>query len=70
MDIYLETGAYGWSGTLNQPSGTIQDRMARLKENHQLFVNPDIFKSLSAAREVEFEEKLAQLKASGNPAYK
>lgn len=70
VDIYLETGAYGWSGALNQPSGTMQERMARLKENHMLFANPDIFKSLSAAREVEFEEKLANLKASGNPAYK
>ena len=27
----------------------------------------DIFKSLSAAREVEFEKKLMKLKASGNP---
>jgi metallo-beta-lactamase class B len=70
VDIYLETGAYGWSGTLNQESGTIQERMAKLKENHMLFVNPDIFKSLSAAREVEFEEKLAKLKASGLPLYK
>ena len=70
VDIYLETGAYGWSGILNQPSGTMQERMARLKENHMLFVNPDIFKSWSAAREVEFEEKLAALKASGNLLYK
>ncbi len=69
VDIYLETGAYGWSGALNQPSGTMQERMARLKENHMLFVNPDIFKSWSAAREVEFEEKLARLKASGSPLY-
>jgi metallo-beta-lactamase class B len=70
VDIYLETGAYGWSGTLNQPSGTIQERMARLKNNHTLFVNPGIFKSLSAAREVEFEEKLAKAKTSGSEGYK
>jgi metallo-beta-lactamase superfamily protein len=70
VDIYLETGAYGWSGTLNQPSGSMQERMAKLKQNHMLFANPDIFKSWSAAREVEFEEKLARLKASGNPLYK
>ena len=69
VDIYLETGSYGWSGTLNQPSGTITERMARLKTDNRLFVNRDIFRALSAAREVEFEEKLAKLKAS-NPAYK
>jgi glyoxylase-like metal-dependent hydrolase (beta-lactamase superfamily II) len=69
VDIYLETGSYGWSGTLNQPSGTITERMAKLKTDNKLFVNREIFPALSAAREVEFEEKLAKLKAS-NPAYK
>ena len=70
VDIYLETGAYGWSGTLNQPSGTIQERMAKLKTDHMLFANRDIFRDWSAWREVEFEEKLAKLKASGaNPVY-
>jgi hypothetical protein len=70
VDIYLETGAYGWSGTLNQPSGTILERMAKLKADHLLFVNRDIFRDWSAWREVEFEEKLARLKASrANPAY-
>jgi hypothetical protein len=69
VDIYLETGAYGWSGTLNQPSGTIQERMAKLKTDNRLFVNRDIFRDWSAAREVEFEEKLLKLRAS-NPIYK
>ena len=69
VDIYLETGSYGWSGTLNQPSGTITERMAKLKTDNRLFVNRDIFPALSAAREVEFEEKLSKLKAS-NPANK
>jgi hypothetical protein len=69
VDIYLETGSYGWSGTLNQPSGTITERMVKLQTNNKLFVNRDIFPALSAAREVEFEEKLAKMKAS-NPAYK
>lgn len=68
VDIYLETGAYGWSGTLNQDSGTLLERMAKLKQDNKLFVNPDIFKSWSAAREVEFEEKLIKLKQS-NPVY-
>ena len=63
VDIYLETGAYGWSGTLNQPSGTIQERMAKLKTDNKLFVNRDIFRDWSAAREVEFEEKLLKLRA-------
>ncbi|MEQ1886619.1 MAG: MBL fold metallo-hydrolase [Bryobacteraceae bacterium] len=70
VDIYLETGAYGWSGTLNQSSGTILERMAKLKQDHMLFVNPDIYKQWSAAREVEFEEKIAKLKAAGHPLYK
>jgi hypothetical protein len=62
VDIYLETGAYGWSGTLNQPSGTITERMAKLRTDNKLFVNRDIFRQLSAAREAEFEEKLPTLK--------
>jgi glyoxylase-like metal-dependent hydrolase (beta-lactamase superfamily II) len=63
VDIYLETGAYGWSGTLNQPPNlTIAERMANLRTNNKLFVNRDIFRALSAAREVEFEEKLQKLR--------
>jgi glyoxylase-like metal-dependent hydrolase (beta-lactamase superfamily II) len=59
VDIYLETGAYGWSGTLNQASNlTMAERMANLKTNNKLWVNRDIFKALSAAREAEIEEKL------------
>ena len=69
VDIYLETGAYGWSGILNQSSGTILERMAKLKQDNKLFANPDIFKSWSAAREVEFEQKLIKLRES-NPVYR
>ena len=64
VDVYLEVGAYAWSGTLSQPSGTITERMERLKTNNRLFINRDIFRQLSAAREVEFETKLPTLKAS------
>jgi len=64
VDIYLETGAYAWSGTLNQPSGTMQERMAKAKADNKVFVNREIFNEFSAAREVEFEEKIAQMKAS------
>ena len=59
VDIYLETGAYGWSGTLNQaPNLNISERMSNLKADNKLFVNRDIFRQLSAAREAEIEEKL------------
>ena len=64
VDIYLEVGAYGWSGTLNQPSGTITERIAKLKAENKLFANPQIFRALSAAHEAEFEDKLAKLKGS------
>jgi metallo-beta-lactamase class B len=64
IDIYLELGAYAWGGTLNQPSGTITERMAMAKANPKLFVNREIFNQFSAAREVEFEEKMAKLKAA------
>ena len=64
IDIYLELGAYAWGGTLNQPSGTIKDRMAKLKTDNKLFVNRDIFNQFSAAREVEFEEKMAKARAA------
>jgi len=29
--FYLELGAYAWGGTLNQPSGTITERLAKRK---------------------------------------
>ena len=64
IDIYLELGAYAWGGTLSQPSGTITERMAKVKTDNKLFVNREIFNQFSAAREVEFEEKIAQLKAA------
>jgi metallo-beta-lactamase superfamily protein len=64
VDVYLETGAYAWSGTLNQSSGTMTERMARLKTNNGLFINRDIFRQLSAAREVEFAAKLPTLHAA------
>ena len=65
VDIYLENAIYGWGGVLNQPSGTILERIARLKADSKLAVNSQIFRGLSAAREAEFEEKLAKLKAAG-----
>jgi hypothetical protein len=63
VDIYLETSVSNWSGTLSQPSGTVTERMAVAKANPKLFVNREIFNQLTAAREVEFEEKLAKLRA-------
>lgn len=66
IDIYLENGIYGWGGVLNQPSGTILERIARLKADSKLAVNPNIFRGFAAAREAEFEEKLAKLKASSS----
>ena len=66
VDIYLELGAYAWGGTLDQPSGTITERMAKLKADGRLFVNREIFNQFSAAREVEFEDKIAKLKTSNH----
>ncbi len=37
--------------------------MAKLKTDNKLFVNREIFNDFSAAREVEFQEKLGTLKA-------
>lgn len=68
VDVYLELGAYGWGGVLNQPSGTIEERLARLRADPKLFVNPEIFRALSAAREAEVEEKLAKLKNASPPS--
>jgi len=62
IDVYLEVGAYAWSGTLSQPSGTITERIARLKTENRLFINREVFRQLSAAREVEFEAKLPTLR--------
>jgi metallo-beta-lactamase class B len=66
VDIYLETSVSNWSGTLNQPSGDVRERMAAEKANPKLFVDRDIFNDLTAAREVEFEEKLAKQKAANH----
>jgi hypothetical protein len=63
IDIYLENGAYGWGGTVLQPEGTFQERIAKLKADPKLFINRDYFRQISAAREAEFEEKLHTLKA-------
>ena len=70
VDIYLETGAYAWSGILNQPSGTFQERLAKLKANPKLWVNREVFAGLAAAREVSFEENLAKWKAKAGSARK
>lgn len=70
VDIYLELGVYGWGGILNQPSGTIDERFTRLRADPKLFVNPEIFRALSAAREAEFEEKLAKMKTANPPSSK
>jgi metallo-beta-lactamase class B len=64
VDIYFELGTYGWGGVLNQPSGTITERLAKVRANPKLFINPQIFRGLSAARAVEFEEKIATLKST------
>jgi len=62
--LSIELGASAWGGTLNQPSGTISERLAKAKADPKLFVNREIFNQFSAAREAEFEEKLAKLRAS------
>ena len=64
VDIYLEGGVYAWSGILNQPSGTLQERMAKLQTDHRLFANREIFRDWSAWREIEFARTLAALKAA------
>jgi hypothetical protein len=66
VDIYLETSVSNWRGILSQPSGTVTERMAVAKANPKLFVNREIFNDLMAAREVEFEEKLAKQKAASH----
>lgn len=66
IDIYIENGIYGWGGVLNQPSGTILERIAKLKADSKLAVDRNIFRGFAAAREAEFEEKLAKLKASSS----
>ena len=70
IDIYLELGRYAWGGLVAQEGNlTIDERTEVLKKNPMLFVNRDIFRQWSAAREVEFEEKLAKLKTV-SPIYK
>jgi metallo-beta-lactamase class B len=66
VDIYLETSISNWSGILNQPSGNLRERMAAAKANPKLFVNREIFNDITAARMVEFQEKLAKMKAANH----
>jgi len=65
VDIYLENGIYGWGGIVSQPSGMITERIAKLKTDSKLNIDRDIFRGYAAAREVEFQEKLAKAKAAG-----
>lgn len=66
VDIYLESGTYGWGGVVNQPSGTWAERFAKLRTDNKLFVNRDIFAGLAAAREVYFQQNMVKFKAA-NP---
>ena len=70
IDIYLELGRYAWGGVVSQPGNlTFAERIEKVKADPRLLVNRDIFTQWSAAREVEFEEKLAKLKGT-SPIYK
>jgi glyoxylase-like metal-dependent hydrolase (beta-lactamase superfamily II) len=63
VDVYLEGGTYGWSGVLNQTSGTMGERLAKLKAepgNVKLWVNRDLFPALAAAREVSYLQHKAK----------
>lgn len=66
VDVYLEGGTYGWSGVLNQTSGTMAERLARLKAepgNIKLWVNRELFPKLAAAREVWYLQHRAKHEA-------
>lgn len=62
VDIYLESGSYGWPGILNQPSGTFDERMQALKRTPALWINPDLFRQLMAAHAASFAENLAAMR--------
>jgi metallo-beta-lactamase class B len=64
VDIYLSAAAFQWGATLNQPSGTLAERLEKVRADPKLWVNREIFNDFTAAREVDFEEKLAKFKAS------
>jgi len=40
--------------------------MAKLKTDNKFFVNREIFNEFSAAREVEIQEKIGQLRAANH----
>ena len=68
VDVYLEGGTYGWSGVLNQTSGTMSERLAKLKAepgNVKLWVNRELFPELAAAREVWYLQHRARHEAQG-----
>ena len=68
VDIYLENHVYAWGGILNQPSGTLAERIAKLQANGKLAIAPNVFRAFSAAHEAEFEGKLSTLKDPGAAA--
>ena len=68
VDIYLSAAAFQWGGVLNQPSGTLTERITKLRTDNKLWVNREIYNQFTAAREVEFEEKLAKSKAASTPS--
>ena len=61
VDVYLESGTYAWGGLINQPSGTWKERMDKLRANPKLFIDPNVFRQIQAAREVDFAERMAKV---------
>ena len=58
-------------GRSGQSAGnlTFAERIENVKKNPMLMVNRDVFRQWTAAREVEFDRKLAKLKGT-SPIYK
>lgn len=64
IDVYLASASFQWGGVLNQPSGTLAERVARVKADPKLWINREIFNGLAAFHEVQFEQELAKMNAA------
>jgi glyoxylase-like metal-dependent hydrolase (beta-lactamase superfamily II) len=67
IDIYMESGTYGWGGLMALPTQMRWDeKIAKLRMDPKLFIDRDIFPAITAAREVSFMQSMAKVNAAAN----
>jgi glyoxylase-like metal-dependent hydrolase (beta-lactamase superfamily II) len=65
IDIYMESGTYGWGGLMALPmTMRWEEKIAKLRSDPKLFIDRDIFPAITAAREVSFLQNAAKARSA------